>query len=150
MTNGNQGSEHDTLRQGSASAVPKTNAARAALPAEGRCFLGGRSFSSDTSRPTQTRALAPEEKRIEKLAPSKFPDENSSRPVPRKIFTTGSTAGKNPCGWLRLAPNATLRYPAVSSSILETPGAPPQRSVRKMPVAAIQPAAANRWAKQVC
>ena len=60
MTIANQGSERDTLRQGSASAVPKTNAARVALGAEGRCFLGGRSFSSDTSRPTQTGALGAE------------------------------------------------------------------------------------------
>jgi len=57
----NQGSERDALRQGPASAVPKTNAARAALATEGRCFLGGRSFSSDPRRPTQTGALAPEE-----------------------------------------------------------------------------------------
>jgi hypothetical protein len=72
-------------------------------------------------------------KRIEmkNSSSTKFPDENFSRPVPRKIFTTGSNAGKNPCGWLRLAPSATLRYPAGSSLFPETPGASPQRSPRQ-------------------
>ena len=35
---------------------------------------------------------------------------------PARIFAAGSNAGKNPCGWLRIARKRSLRYPAVSSS----------------------------------
>jgi hypothetical protein len=101
-----------------------------------------------TFAPTKCRSV--QKIQMTNFTKPKFPDESSPRPVPPEILAPGSNAGKNPCGWLRLAPNAMLRYPVVSSSILETQGAPPQRSIRKMPAAAAQPAAANRCAKQVC
>jgi hypothetical protein len=48
---------------------------------------------------------------------TKFPDEKFSRPVPRKYFVTGSNAGKTLAGGSGCTDNATLRYPAVSSSL---------------------------------